>query len=168
MSSLHQILEQKSFDSLISFAEKFCKMYNNTFFKTAWKRHLDILLKNYQNPAVTELEGHVWQPALNRCCELVGDFHTLKVKLSIVHPVFKDCPENDIHRELTDFCKLVSDCTNHQSQFLGRSMSSAAEKIKQYFVILRHQEVASLFLQLKTTLRLNGDFKNIFEIARVV
>lgn len=129
---------------------------------------LDILLKSKQNPAVNELEGHVWQPALKSCCELVEDFYTLKVKLSIVHPVFQGYHQDDIHRELTNFSKLVSECTDHQSRFPGKSMVSAAEKIKQYFVILRHQKVASLFLQVKDTLRLKGDFQDIFVIARMV
>lgn len=168
VSSLHSILEQESFNSLISFAEKFSKICNSQLFDREWKRELNMLLQKNQSPAVNALEGCVWQPAMTRCCDLLKDLSTLKVKLSTVHSAFKDCPGDSIHRELIEFCRLVNECSGHHSQFPESSMSIAAEKIKEYFVTIQHQEVAALFLQVKDILKLTGDFQDIIVIATKV
>ena len=168
VSSLHSILEQESFNSLISFAEKFSKICNNKLFDREWTWELNMLLQSNQNPAVNSLEGCVWRPAMKTCCSLLEDLSTLKVKLSTVHSAFKDCPGDSVHEELIEFCKLVNECSGHHSQFAERNMSIAAEKIKEYFISIQHQEVAALFLQVKDVLKLTGDFQDIIAIASKV
>lgn len=105
---------------------------------------------------------------MKRCCDLLEDLTTLKVKLSRVHSAFKDCPEDNVHKELSEFCKLVNECCDFHSPFSEGSMTIAAEKIKKYFVTIRHQEVASLFLQVKDILKLTGSFQDISVIAHKV
>lgn len=168
MSVLHPILERESFKSLIHFAEKFSKICNNKFFEREWNSQLDLLLKNNRNPLVKEVERRVWQPALKGCCTLLHEFSTLKVKLSTVYTAFKDSPQDYIQRELTDFYDVVNECADHQSQFERGKMFTAAKKIKEFFEIDQHQEVATLFLKIKAILKLRGNFGDVAIFAKKV
>ena len=168
VSTLHAILAKESFDSLTPFAEKFSRICKSRFFDIAWKRQLDIMLRDNPFCSISDLEMYLWQPTLKSCCQFLGEVTTQKVKLSTVQSAFKNCSEHNIHRELTEFCNLVNECMGHQNLFVEESMSRAVKKIKEYFVILQHQEIAFLFLQVKKMLQLTGDFRDISVIASKV
>lgn len=165
VSSLHAICEKQSFKSLEPFAEKFSKICKNTFFQRTWNENLSIMLHNNPNPSISDLETCLWKPTLESCSYFLEEVKTLKVELSVVQSLFENASEHYIHKELTELCNLVNEYTGHQDWFTEEVTCCAFKKIKEYIVILRHQEVASLFLQLKYILQLTGDFQDIIVIA---
>lgn len=168
VSSLHAILVKESFKSLIPFAEKFSKFCKSSLFDRVWKKELNTMLHNKPSPSINDLKTLLWEPTLDSCSDFLGKVTTQKVKLSTVQSAFKNCSEHDIHKELTEFCNLYHECVGRCDLFAEENVSQAVVKIKEYFVILQHQEVASLFLQVKDILQLKGDFQDISVIASKV
>lgn len=153
---------------LISFAMKCYKIHNNRIFYTTLRTKLQDFLQNERNPNVKGLENRVWKPALKECCDLMEEISTLKVKLSKIHSTFEHCAEENIHKELSDFCKVITEHTGSRRQYREECIFCAAEKITTYFLILRHQKVASLLLQVKDHLSVLGNFEDIRVIAHNV
>ena len=151
---------------LVSFAWMFHVMekeINSTIFNSIWHDKFQTTLAEKPMLHITEIETHVWIPTFQDCQSLLNQLENMSIRLNDV----KNLPmDTDLKHELESMCRGVSKC-------IGRSVSdnwidTSVKRIREYHKLCDYGAAANLFLKLRNSLKLQGDFSDVEKIAAEV
>jgi len=156
----------KSARSLDSFVDQFEILMHSTpeiFIKKLRKVKGKVLGSNQPSNSIDidDILELIWQPAFRFCEELLESiYHSTKTLQSIDKHL--KCFSSTLFQELNHLSRDVSKCLNrdHSPQTV-RSIKRAVEKIQIYWDLCEYQNGARMFLELKSILNLDVDFRFI-------
>ena len=165
-----RVLCFQSAGSLSAFADKFylmSKKYLSDLFTVEWTAAMNVAVKNSTNSSLTlaDIHSKVWDPAFRKCQSLLDELHDCSMKLACIDWRFRE-HERDLEMQLMNLFAGVNAC-------LGEKRSEAwikrvVRRIYDYWHLSYCRKAATAFLQLRDTLNLQGNFRNVEILATEV
>lgn len=151
---------------LVSFAWMFHVMkkeINSTIFNSIWHDKFQTTLAEKPMLHIAEIETCVWIPTFQHCLTLLKQLEDMSIRLDDVNNLPMD---TDLEHELKLMCQGVSKC-------IGRSVSdnwidTSVKRIQEYHKLCDYGAAAKLFIDLRNSLKLQGDFSDVEKIAAEV
>ena len=153
---------------LLSFAWKFHEMHkerNSVLFLRMWQDNVKKALARCTNLNIGDIEKEVWMPTFQYCQALLNQLENMSIALCDVnHLLASDC---ELEYELKALSLGVSTC-NGGDYCSNEWIPSVLSRIKDYNKLHNYCAAANIFIDLRNSLQLQGDFKDVESIAAEV
>ena len=155
--------------SLLKFANEFQvvsgQKYGSDLFMDLWRNA--VLQATTQNPELTldDIFPLVWQPCIQQCKQLLKSLMDLSMKLSDVNIVLEPHMAR-LETQLQSLFKGINEIT--QSSVNSLLIDKAVLRVRDYWNLCQYQKGADIFLGLKTSLKLAGDFHLVERLSQQV
>ena len=174
ISSLCQQIEGKMIyryfqlaDPLIPIISDFTvliRKYPNNTFKNYWDAE-----KSVQNMPLqlVDVVKHVWEPAFMKCCGFLECLRDRSIRLAKVDKLLDSYTKEKLIFEIKQLEKGICHCKN--TKILDNKwIESCVQRMQEYHSLRQHASAAEVFLDLKVTLELTGDFDIVERLAAKV
>ena len=144
------------------------KKYPNDIFESCWRQQCKLYVNLDTFEAVHKM---VCTPVLNKCEEILVSLEQGTMTLEDVENYFWSSHEaNELKRNLDKLCQGIKECfPNHKQLLAPRSwVPSVVENIQAYKKLNGYIAAAKIVLQLKDSMKLNGDFSTVNTIVQQV
>ena len=144
------------------------KKYPNDIFETCWSKRCKLCTNLNTFEAVHQM---VCTPVLNECEEILVSLEKGTMTLENVGKYFSSFLEaNELKNNLEKLCQGIRECfPNHKQLRAPRSwVPSVVTSIQEYKKLNGYVAAAKIVLQLKDSMKLNGDFTAVNTIVQQV
>ena len=157
----------QSAGSLSAFADKFYLMSKSDLFTVEWMAAMNVAVKNSTNSSLTlaDIRSKVWDPAFRKCQSLLDKLHDCSMKLACIDWSFRQ-HEKDLEMQLMTLFAGVNACLGERRS--GAWIKGVVRRIYDYWLLGNCRKAATAFLQLRDTLNLQGNFRNVKILATEV
>jgi hypothetical protein len=174
------VRKQKSIDvicftvasPLRSFAWKFhvmVKEKNSSLFINTWHDKVRRALTQHPKLNLCEIEKEVWMPTFQHCQTLLNQLEHMSIELCDVKHLLES--GYALERELKALSVGISICSGEQcsgEQCSDRWIPASVNRIREYSKLCDYCAAAKLFLNLRNSLQLKGDFRDVERISAEV
>ncbi len=136
--------------------------YSNDFFRTFWKR------QKQQHEATSHLNFanvvQIWEDALMECITFVDSLRDRSISLSSVQELVTKREAKNLSQDITNLEAGICVCTGATPPnpiWIGNCVM----RMYQYQSLCQHASAAKVFVELKETLQLTGDFSMVEKLA---
>ena len=153
---------------ILSSFELLFKKYNNDFVRYFLKSTLRDLTKAKASISIQNFVDVVWNPLFQRCCKLIENIKERSIKLSEVHEIEEKCVgHGQLEHQLQVLFDGLQKC---HDQELSRQLwiPDAVHQIKSYLSLCSQARAADMVLQLRSKLKLSGNFQIVEHVAHKV
>ena len=139
--------------------------YSNDFFRTFWKR----LKREYEGASHLNFANivQIWENTLKECITFMESLRDRSISLSLVHELVTEKGKEYLSQDITNLEASVCVCTGTtplKPEWIGNCVG----RMYQYQSLCHHASAAKVFVQLKETLGLTGDFSMMENLAEEV
>jgi hypothetical protein len=149
---------------LRSFAWKFnvmVKEKNSSLFINTWHDKVRRALTQHLQLNLSEIEKEVWMPTIQHCQTLLSQLEHMSIELCDVKHLLES--GYTLERELKALSLGISICTGRQCS--DKWIPASVNCIQEYCKLCDYGAAAKLFLTLRNSLQLEGDFGDVESIA---
>ena len=140
--------------------------YSNDFFQTFWMRqkqqHEGTSHLNFANVV------QIWENTLEECIKFVESLRDRSISLSSVQELVEKREEENISLDISNLEAGICVCTGATPPTNPVWIRNCVMTMYQYQSLCHHASAAKVFIQLKETLQLTGDFSIVQKLAHKV
>ena len=136
--------------------------YSNDFFRKFWKRqkrqHEGIIHLNFSTVV------QIWEDALKECIKFVESLRDRSISLSSVQELVEKREEENLSLDISNLEAGICVCTGTTPPS-PVWIRNCVTRMYQYQSLCHHASTAKIFVELKETLQLTGDFSMVEKLA---
>ena len=164
----------KAASSLDDITKKFDILNSSALFNTLWNKHMTRaeikFAKSHSQLTIQNIKTDIWDPCFQECQKMLSSLCNKTMLLSEVDHYFSS--SDDIENTQTQILvlyKSVQQCAPDRTDIKDHDLISDAVKcMEKYWSLCRLNKVAKVVMNLKSTLKLTGDFSLIETLATKV
>ena len=155
--------------SLLKFAGEFQVVsgskYGNDIFSDFWRNAMVHASTSHPELTLDDIYSLVWQPCIQQCKQLLQSLMDLSMKLSDVDLLLAP-HKMHLETQLHSLLKGVSEIMQKSAD--SSLIDTANERIRNYWNLREYQKGADIFLRLKKSLGLRGEFRQVEKLSQQV
>lgn len=136
--------------------------YPSELFQQIWKLKLRVVASEKLTLTFVDIVTKIWEPILKECCQLIKGVRDLTITLAAVNDHFRNLDEKQYHLEL--LFKATEECSGRQVESTTW-IRKAIDRMRLYWNLCEQADAAKTVLELKESLKLEGNFEVIENVA---
>lgn len=137
--------------------------YPSDLFQQIWKSQVKEVAKTKAILTISDVVSKLWEPVFEECCQLIDSIQSRSITLVDVNKHFRKLDSHYINDHLSFLFHAIETCFERKSDPLW--IRHAVDRMQHYWSLCEQADAARTVLELKESLKLEGNFEVIEKIA---